>query len=221
MEDQGIAELCGVRVAFCTAKPADAPPESARLWPLTELVATRLTSLFPPPHGLNGKTVLELGAGTAALSCAVAAAYPTVRRVCATDLAEVVPLMASTVAANGAEVEQRVTAADCLWGDARRVAQLLGPEEGSTFDVVLCCECLYWGGWDLLHDDTRDALLTTLGAACGPQSTAIIAFTVRDVAREVPFLGRVIQECGFTVDAGSSAWQNAREGEQVVVVLKG
>jgi len=32
--------------------------------------------------------------------------------------------------------------------------------------VILACETLYWGGWDLLSDDTRDAQLATLLQVC-------------------------------------------------------
>lgn len=32
-------------------------------------------------------------------------------------------------------------------------------ELGPPFDVIVACETLYWGGWDLLCDDTRDAQL--------------------------------------------------------------
>jgi hypothetical protein len=39
-------------------------------------------------------------------------------------------------------------------------------ELGRPFDVILACETLYWGGWDLLSDDTRDAQLATLLQVC-------------------------------------------------------
>jgi hypothetical protein len=76
------------------------------------------------------------------------------------------------------------------------------------WDIVLGCEILYWGGWDIFDEDTRGPLLATLRAACAPpphtdtntdtddapsvcsssQTEVALAFTVRDKGRETGFL---------------------------------
>ena len=71
---------------------------------------------------------------------------------------------------------------------------------GARWDVVLGCEILYWGGWDVFADDTRGPLLEACVAACeagggaeggaeggaasSPPTLVALAFTVRDKARE-------------------------------------
>jgi hypothetical protein len=45
-------------------------------------------------------------------------------------------------------------------------------ELGPPFDVIVACETLYWGGWDLLCDDTRDAqLVRALALLAHPRHT--------------------------------------------------
>jgi len=227
-------ELCGVPLKVCAEKQLspDAPPESARVWPLTDTLARFLVDTFATPDGLRDKAVLELGAGTAALSCFVAAAYATVGRVYATDLPEVVPAMVATVEAN--ELGGRVTVAPLRWGEA-----LTQP-----VDVVLCCECLYWGGWSILHDDTRQPLLQTLDSSCQANgAVCVLAFTVRDADRELDFVRELLKRCNFKwrcvcgcVDRhvnqsaelrlmscrsapGSTRWTDAKEGDAVLMML--
>lgn len=206
------AVICGVEVLYSAAVSDGAPAESARLWPLTERLARFLLDTYPPKDGLQGRTVLELGAGTAALSAFVAKAYPHAACV-ATDLPAVLPTMRATVAANhgGNSILQAKALA---WGASMATVTPAGVH------LVLCCECLYWGGWSLLHDDTRGPLLQTLRDV--PAGTALLlAFTVRDADREITFLRdllRLYVECGCA--PGTTPWQSAREGDEIVLHLR-
>ncbi|CAE7941761.1 unnamed protein product [Symbiodinium sp. KB8] len=85
-----------------------------------------------PTEGID---FLELGAGCGALACAFAK-EPALKRVIASDLPDVVPLMSETSKLNGSLTKSFRT---------------LGPAR-----VVVACEVLYWGGWDIFEDDTRD-----------------------------------------------------------------
>ena len=206
------AVVCGVELLYSSTLSDGAPAESARLWPLTEVLARFLLDSYPPEDGLLGRTVVELGAGTAALSCFVAKAYPTAACVVATDLPEVVPTMQATVAANhGCHTVQAKALA---WGAS------LSTVAPSDIHLVLCCECLYWGGWSLLCDDTRGPLLRTLQDV--PAGTVLLlAFTVRDADREItvlPDLLKMYVECGNA--PGTTPWQSAREGDAVVLSLR-
>ena len=161
----------------------------------------------------------QLGAGTGALSCAVANAYEGVD-VVATDLPSVLPLL------------QRNVARCCARGDVRgatagrvRVAPLPwgGLLDGfESVDVVLCCDCLYWGGWDVLQTDTLLPLRRTLCALAGPGRAAVyIAFTARDGERELGFVRTLLREDGFDCRCApsSATLDGAQEGDNVVLVL--
>jgi len=121
--------------------------------------------------------ILELGAGTGALGIALACAVPDVD-VTLTDLDRVVPLMRTNADATR-------DAGKLARGSELRVAELawsrdavLGLDDapgggggdrrdgGARWDVVLGCEILYWGGWDVFADDTRGPLLEACVAAC-------------------------------------------------------
>ena len=160
--------------------------------------------------------ILELGAGTGALGIALACAVPDVR-VTLTDLDAVVPLMRTNADATrdagklsrGSElrVAELAWSRDAVLGldDAPADAAAAGGggdrrDGGARWDVVLGCEILYWGGWDVFADDTRGPLLEACVAACeagegaeggaeggaasSPPTLVALAFTVRDKARE-------------------------------------
>ena len=168
--------------------------------------------------------ILELGAGTGALGIALACAVPDVD-VTLTDLDAVVPLMRTNAdatrdagkLARGSElrVAELAWSRDAVLGlddapaDAAAAAAGGGGggdrrDGGARWDVVLGCEILYWGGWDVFADDTRGPLLEACVAACeagggaewgaeggaeggaasSPPTLVALAFTVRDKARE-------------------------------------
>ena len=189
--------------------------------------------------------VLELGAGTGALGIALACSLPNIH-VTLTDLAPVVPLMIENAdatrdagkLADGSETH----VAELAWsrdavlalngGDASIGG---GGTEGSThggrdasasrstrWDVVLGCEILYWGGWDVFADDTRGPLLEACIAACevvgaegadtavsSPPTLVVLAFTVRDQGRESGFVSK---------DFGEKFWLRLLDGGANVCV---
>ncbi|CAE7296509.1 WBGene00275058 [Symbiodinium sp. CCMP2592] len=130
-----------------------------------------------PAEGID---FLELGAGCGALACSFAK-EPALKRVIASDLPDVVPLMTENSRLNGAEIE-------CVplpFGDLPALEQLtLGPAR-----VVVACEVLYWGGWNIFEDDTREPLAETLAAAlAAPLAAAVLAAVIRDPPREMQAL---------------------------------
>ena len=189
--------------------------------------------------------VLELGAGTGALGIALACSLPNIH-VTLTDLAPVVPLMNTNAdatrdagkLADGSETH----VAELAWsrdavlaltggGDASSGG---GGTEGGThggrdasasrerWDVVLGCEILYWGGWDVFADDTRGPLLEACIAACerggaegadtavsSPPTLVVLAFTVRDQGRESGFVSK---------DFGEKFWLRLLDGGANVCV---
>jgi len=190
--------------------------------------------------------VLELGAGTGALGIALACSLPNIH-VTLTDLAPVVPLMRENAdatrdagkLADGSETH----VAELAWsrdavlalnggGDA---SSGVGGTEGSThggrdtsasrstrWDLVLGCEILYWGGWDVFADDTRGPLLEACIAACevggaegadtavlSPPTLVVLAFTVRDQGRESGFVSK---------DFGEKFWLRLLDGGADVCV---
>jgi len=88
--------------------------------------------------------------------------------------------------------------------------------------VVLGCEILYWGGWDVFADDTRGPLLEACIAACerggaegadtavsSPPTLVVLAFTVRDQGRESGFVSK---------DFGEKFWLRLLDGGANVCV---
>ena len=188
--------------------------------------------------------VLELGAVTGALGIALACSLPNIH-VTLTDLAPVVPLMRENAdatrdagkLADGSETH----VAELAWsrdavlalngGDASSGG---GGTEGGThggrdasasrerWDVVLGCEILYWGCWDVFADDTRGPLLEACIAACevggaegadtavsSPPTLVVLAFTVRDQGRESGFVSK---------DFGEKFWLRLLDGGANVCV---
>ena len=212
---------------------------------------------------------LELGAGTGALGIALAAAVPDLD-VTLTDLPRVVPLLARNAARAAREDARHVRDGGTLapgsavdvaaldWAadrvpppPPRRPTDAAGGEEaredegegnrGRAWDVVLGCEILYWGGWDIFDEDTRGPLLSTLVAACesgggrggdggdgGHETEIALAFTVRDKSRETGFvLGemgdvfwlRLLDGDGGGVDERRDAARLARDDAEARAAL--
>ena len=190
--------------------------------------ARQASSLATSSSSSRPMRVLELGAGTGALGIALACSLPNIH-VTLTDLAPVVPLMRENAdatrdagkLADGSETH----VAELAWSRDAVLALNGGRDassgggggtEGGThggrdasasrsirWEVVLGCEILYWGGWDVFADDTRGPLLEACIAACEvggaegadtavsfPPTLVVLAFTVRDQGRESGFVSK-------------------------------
>ena len=190
--------------------------------------------------------VLELGAGTGALGIALACSLPNIH-VTLTDLAPVVPLMNTNAdatrdagkLADGSETHVAELAwsrdavlalnggGDASSGDGGGEGGTHGGRDASAsrsirWDMVLGCEILYWGGWDVFADDTRGPLLEACIAACerggaegadtavsSPPTLVVLAFTVRDQGRESGFVSK---------DFGEKFWLRLLDGGANVCV---
>ena len=207
--------------------------------------ARQASSLATSSSSSRPMRVLELGAGTGALGIALACSLPNIH-VTLTDLAPVVPLMNTNAdatrdagkLADGSETH----VAELAWSRDAVIALNGGDVssggggggEGGThggrdasasrerWDLVLGCEILYWGGWDVFADDTRGPLLEACIAACEaggaegadtavsfPPTLVVLAFTVRDQGRESGFVSR---------DFGEKFWLRLLDGGANVCV---
>jgi hypothetical protein len=133
--------------------------------------------------------ILELGAGTGALGIALAHAVPSIS-VVLTDLEHVMPLIETNIHYAQEQCnlapKSSLEASSLAWGCSLPALPNVG--ERQDWDVVLGCEILYWGGWNLFSEDTRGPLLKTLIDACGSSTEVYLAFTVRDRNRELSFV---------------------------------
>jgi len=206
--------------------------------------ARQASSLATSSSSSRPMRVLELGAGTGALGIALACSLPNID-VTLTDLAPVVPLMNTNAdatrdagkLADGSETH----VAELAWSrdavialNGGDVSSGGGGGEGGThggrdasasrerWDLVLGCEILYWGGWDVFADDTRGPLLEACIAACerggaegadtavsSPPTLVVLAFTVRDQGRESGFVSK---------DFGEKFWLRLLDGGANVCV---
>mmetsp|Transcript_37554 Transcript_37554/g.70006 ORF Transcript_37554/g.70006 Transcript_37554/m.70006 type:complete len:230 (-) Transcript_37554:41-730(-) len=158
------------------------------LWPAqercAEVVAQTLMELTAQPAARSeGIDFLELGAGCGAMACAFAS-EPSLKRVIASDLPSVLPLMSQTAQLNDAAVECKALP----FGDIQALELLkLGPVR-----LIVACEVVYWGGWDMLAQDTVEPLVKTLSCALdAPLAVAVLAAEIRDGHREFWFLGKL------------------------------
>lgn len=170
----------------------DALNEAGKLWPVTYLVAELFVRLFPDE--LATVSVLELGAGTGALAIGIER-YLSLSglkesTVISTDLPDVLPLIRRNIELNSSPV----TAMPLPWGSQEALSPILGKITAGKdgFDAVLACECLYWGGWNLLAEDTRPLLQRTLRDSRGEK--ILIGFTIRDRGREIGFVEGLLEE---------------------------
>ena len=208
--------------------------------------ARQASSLATSSSSSRPMRVLELGAGTGALGIALACSLPNIH-VTLTDLAPVVPLMGTNADATRdagkladgsethvAELAWSRDAVLALNGGGGASSGRGGGEGGmhggrdasasrsTRWDVVLGCEILYWGGWDVFADDTRGPLLEACIAACevggaegadtavsSPPTLVVLAFTVRDQGRESGFVSR---------DFGEKFWLRLLDGGANVCV---
>jgi len=174
-----------------------------RHWDSSQLLQSLLTEPtkknLRPVLARPAQTVLELGAGSGDLAVAVAAAWRgKLLHYVATDLESNLEPIRDRIAR--ADVKDVVTACALPWGEKPSASDLL-PEglARRDFDLVLLCEVLYWGGWDILQDDALELLSETLAAVLGKQTECICMFRERNPERETRFRG-LCEERGFCVD---------------------
>ena len=217
LNEAGVVWAPAVRALAAAVAPVVVAEAEARR--SSSAVASSSSAVDSSTDRAHTMRILELGAGTGALGIALACAVPDVR-VTLTDLDAVVPLMRTNAdatrdagkLARGSElrVAELAWSRDAVLGldDAPADAAAAGGggggvdrrDGGARWDVVLGCEILYWGGWDVFADDTRGPLLEACVAACeagggaewgaewgaasSPPTLVALAFTVRDKARE-------------------------------------
>mmetsp|Transcript_59150 Transcript_59150/g.157411 ORF Transcript_59150/g.157411 Transcript_59150/m.157411 type:complete len:220 (-) Transcript_59150:132-791(-) len=175
-------QLMDQSVRVCTD---EALGVAGRPWEAQGVAADVLRSM----DGEN--TIIELGAGCGALSCALALSGC---RVVATDLPEVVPLMQRSVELN--RVETYVDCRALSWGNTADLASVLSTlQDQDSSRLVVACEVAYWGGWDLFCPDTREPLAETLSVLIGASGVGLLVHTVRDVARESSLLEMIRAKC--------------------------
>eukprot|EP00953_Heterococcus_sp_UTEX-ZZ885_P007871 4730-Heterococcus_DN1.PRE.4 len=142
--------------------------------------------------GLQGRRILELGAGTGALSMACSlggAAY-----VVATDMACHVQQMRCNFELTWPCSQGKMAAVELEWGAPTTHWQMQQP-----FDLILCSECLYWPALDILQADTLQPLATTISSLLkAGSSMCVLAYKVRDSSREERFL-QLCRQAGLTV----------------------
>ncbi len=89
---------------------------------------------------VQGKRVLELGAGTGVVGLAAAALGAA--RVVLTDQEAVTPMLEQNIALNQLHVEASAVAQPLMWGDAAQLQDALAALGGAP-DVVLAADCVY------------------------------------------------------------------------------
>ena len=141
------------------------------VWPVNYIMAKFMEA---SQISFCGRKVIELGAGTGILSISAAACGA---HVTATDLPDFISMLHTNVARNTSMIAA-AAATSGGGGTVRVMGHRWGEgaaELGGPFDVVLCCELLYWGGWSLLAEDTRAPLLRSLKDLTAPSREAELA----------------------------------------------
>lgn len=139
--------------------------------------ATALNVELPPTD------VLELGAGTGSMACALAVRWPCLKRYWATDLP--------------ARVDE-IDRAGCSAGispDVLMVRPLTfgeappAPRPTATSLLVLLADVIYFAGKDVLEADTLEPLCETLSLTLSshPNAACVMTYRERDVLREDVF----------------------------------
>lgn len=168
---------------------------------------------------LPGLRVLELGSGTGALGIALAliGAHVTV-----TDLTDVLPMIVQTAHRNGildADIGKSVPTP--AGGSLIIDALTWGERIDTVVDIVLGCELLYWGGWDILQPDTHPLLLTTIQSLWSNKDSnnpsVFLSTVLRDRYRERHFFQEAVK-AGIDVEyARQRSWE---EGELIIAILR-
>ena len=146
--------------------PAIADGTNRRLWPAACVLSTYLSR---HPEVVQGKRVIELGAGSGAVGLACAALGAS--HVVLTDCSDALPLIHDNVSRNAPHLSADVQVRPCLWGDESHVAALI---EDGVYDVVIACEVVYKQNASVL-----EALVETQRRLLGPRGVALLAYEYR------------------------------------------
>lgn len=137
---------------------------------------------FPPGH-FRGKRVLELGAGTGAVSICLALLGADV---VASDDGALLPLLRRNFALNGCDGERCCAA--LRWGDDAALF-----DATRRFDYIVLCDCvapLYAAGYP--------ALLDTVARRLADDGVLLVAYELRD-ARDREFF-ELLRARGFAIE---------------------
>ncbi|KIY51795.1 hypothetical protein FISHEDRAFT_36414 [Fistulina hepatica ATCC 64428] len=142
-----------------------------------------------PPH-----TIIELGAGTGAISAVLSALSGPHDMVIATDLPGVCPLLEETLSSRCQSTYRCTLLVRPLpWGDAdfatRLAVELMHNDAHSNryLTHVICCDLVYF---PMLHAPLLRCLLTVTSPPFADAShlpDVIIAYKIRSLAKETPF----------------------------------
>jgi len=216
---------------------------AGRPWPAQEVAARAVRRFIPPLE--RCRTIVELGSGCGALAVALAGWFGSGRRIVATDLPEVLPLLkrnCHAASVRGVDTSGgnngKTSSLDChalRWGDLNQARAILAADvpldstSNASFDFddqrqsicVVACEVAYWGGWDIFEEDTREPLVATLDYLIrGPEGIGILVHEVRDSARETSIFN-MIRAHGLAVQRVQPPGQDEIvEGQVGVWVLR-
>ena len=134
---------------------------------------------------LEGKKILELGAGTVFVGISVESHVKS-GTVVITDIAKAIPLIKNNITLNEALYERnevRVMARELDWF---RPPESRIVDEFGQFDVILISDCVYW-----VH--LHDPLLTTLLYLCpvGTKTVIYLSYRLRSMTKEYDFFDKL------------------------------
>ena len=254
---EAIFECCGVLVGLCSGHgehtlrlglaPSSRPPlmlrcvpqgwgTGTRLWPAARLAIGALAAGWQG-LALEGRSVLELGCGLAAVGLACASLGAS--NVWLTDFdKDALALAKRNVQLNGVGASCRVapldfmadvpaTPHDCAHHDGARdgaSARLDVDEMPAAFDLVVACDVLY--DWDASWRETLGGIARYLAA--GPHSRALCCFGTQkrsEVARRAvdDFTSAAragVDACGLRLIASETVDEDGGEGVRMLLLQR-
>lgn len=140
------------------------------VWPVAEQLCKYL---IDSPALVEGKAVLELGAGTGLVG--LVCCFMGARKVFITDLPEALPLCSENLDLNRCVMsdESAVYTRKLTWGDDEDVWKVLS--EAGSIDLIIGSDIVYHQSEEALN-----SLVKTISAACNPSTVVIIAYEDRE-----------------------------------------
>ncbi|KAK7092054.1 protein N-lysine methyltransferase METTL21D-like [Littorina saxatilis] len=117
---------------------------------------------------MQGKTVVELGAGTGAVGLVAASMGADVT---VTDLAEFVPLMEHNIKENATSLTGKMHATTLTWGAS------ISDGVPSAPDLVLLADCIY-------YEESLEPLVKTIHSLCCPTTRVLCCYEKRDTGNK-------------------------------------